>query len=267
MNNLVLFQGKNIRRIKHNKEWYFSVIDIISALDTSSRARKYWSDLKSKLNAEGFEVSDIIGRLRLVSDDGKLRYTDCVNTKSAFRIIQSIPSKKAEPFKKWLAKVGYERTLEIENPELAHKRAKTYYELKGYPKHWIDKRLRGIAIRQELTDEWNKRGIEGMEYGILTNEISKATFGVTVKDHKRLKGLGSDNQNLRNHMSSLELIFSMLGEASTTEIVRNRNANGFEENKEAAKRGGNVAGRARKNLERESRRRVVSKENYLELES
>jgi prophage antirepressor-like protein len=169
---LVVFQGKKIRRIWHNEEWYFSVVDIVEVLTNSSRPRKYWSDLKIRLQDEGFELSDKIGQLKVLSSDGKKYPTDCVNTENAFRIIQSIPSKKAEPFKRWLAKVGYERIREIENPEIAQDRAKEYYELKGYPKDWIDKRIRGIAIRQDLTDEWEQRGIEEKkEYAILTNEI------------------------------------------------------------------------------------------------
>jgi len=196
---LVVFQGKKIRREWYNNEWYFSVVDVIEVLIDSQRPRKYWSDLKVNLLNEGFELSDKIGQLKLLSSDGKKYTTDCANTENIFRIIQSIPSPKAEPFKRWLAKVGYERIQEIENPELAQERAKEYYELKGYPKDWIDKRLRGIAIRQGLTDEWKQRGIEEKkDYAILTNEISKATFGVSIKNHKEIKGLDPKfkNQNL-----------------------------------------------------------------------
>jgi hypothetical protein len=265
---LVVFQGKKIRRIWHDGEWYFSVIDVIEVLTDSSRSRKYWSDLKSKLIEEGFEVSDKIGQLKIIAPDGKMRLTDCANTENSFRIIQSIPSKKAEPFKRWLAKVGYERIQEIENPELAQERAKEYYELKGYPREWIEKRIRGIAIRQELTDEWNQRGIEEQkDYAILTNEISKATFGVPIKKHKQIKGLDPKfkNQNLRDHMTDIELIFSMLGEASTTKIARKRDAQGFVENKDAARRGGEIAGVARRKLEYETGEKVVSSDNYLEI--
>jgi hypothetical protein len=194
--------------------------------------------------------------------------TDCANTENLFRIIQSIPSKKAEPFKRWLAKVGYERIQEIENPELAQERAKEYYELKGYPKDWIDKRIRGIAIRQDLTDEWKQRGVEEQkEYAILTNEISKATFGVPIKEHKKIKGLDPQfkNQNLRDHMTDLELIFTMLGEASTTEITRARDVQGFVGNREAAREGGRIAGNARAELENKTGRNVVSSDNYLEI--
>lgn len=265
---LVVFQEKNIRKTWHEKEWWFSIIDIVETLTNSSRPRKYWSELKIKLINEGFEVSDIIGQLKLESSDSKLRLTDCTNTEGAFRIIQSIPSKKVEPFKQWLAKVGYERVEEIQNPELAQNRAKKYYELKGYPKSWIDKRLRGIAIRQELTEEWSERGVEkGKEYAILTNEISKATFGVDIEEHKQVKNLDPKfkNQNLRDHMTDLELIFNMLGEAATTEIAKTKDTQGFRENEHAAKEGGKIAGGARKQLEEKTKKSVVSKKNYLHM--
>jgi hypothetical protein len=267
-NALVVFQGKNIRRKWHNGEWYFSVIDIIEVLTESGRPRKYWSDIKNGLIGEGFELSAKIGQLKLPSSDGKLYLTDCANTESMLRIIQSIPSKKLEPFKQWLAKVGYERIQEIENPELAQDRARKYYEMKGYPSSWIEKRLRGIAIRQDLTDEWGKRGVEeNKEYAILTNEIAKATFGVGIKEHKEIKGLDPKfkNQNLRDHMTDLEIIFTMLGEASTTEIAKKHDAKGFEENELAAKKGGKIAGDAREKLELETGDNVVSKKNYLDL--
>src|SRR3989338_4988942 len=210
---LVVFQDKQIRRIWFNDEWWFSVVDIIGALTESDRARKYWSDLKTKLVDEGFELSAKIGQLKLPSADGKYYETDCANTENMLRIIQSVPSPKAGPFKRWLAQVGYERIQEIENPELGQDRIKKYYELKGYPKEWIDKRIRGIAIRQELTDEWKNRGIEEeRDFAILTNEISKATFGKTVQEYKEFKGLLKKNQNLRDHMTDWELIFNMVGE-------------------------------------------------------
>jgi len=259
---LIVFQGIEIRRKWFNDEWWFSVIDIVGVLTQTDRARKYWSDLKTKLVEEGFEVSDYIGQLKLKAEDGKLRETDCVNTKSAFRIIQSIPSKKAEPFKRWLAKVGYERVQEIEDPELAQKRMKELYRSKGYSDGWIEKRVRGIVIRDELTDEWDKRGVRTKkEYSILTAEISKETFGLTPSQYKELKGLRK--QNLRDHMNDLELIFTMLGEASTTKIARKKDAKGFVENKDAATQGGTVAGIARKELEKRSSERVVTSENYL----
>jgi len=261
-NALVVFQGKQIRRIWYDEQWYFSVVDVVEVLADSSRPRKYWSDLKKKLTEEGFEMSDKIGQLKLPSPDGKMRFTDCANTESMFRIIQSIPSKKAEPFKRWLARVGYERIREIENPELAQERMKQIYEQKGYSKEWIDKRLRGIAVRQELTDEWQDRGIErNIEYAILTNEISRATFGKTVEEYKQHKNL--DRENLRDHMTDLELIFNMLGEKVTTEITRSKDAQRFEECKKAAKEGGGVAGKARLDAEEKIGRTIISDENYL----
>ncbi|MFH1072425.1 MAG: Bro-N domain-containing protein [Nanoarchaeota archaeon] len=260
---LVVFQGKKIRRTWFNEEWWFSIVDIIEALTESGRARKYWSDLKTRLLEEGFELSAKIGQLKLQSGDGKSYITDCVTTKNAFRIIQSIPSKKAEPFKVWLAQVGYERIQEIENPELAQDRMKTLYEQKGYSKSWIDKRLRGIAVRQDLTDEWKKRGIERQEeFSILTAEISKATFGMTPSEYKKFKGL--TEENLRDHMRDLELIFTMLGEASTAELERVNDPNTFVEHKKTSREGGKVAKTARLKLESKTKRKVVSKENYLD---
>ena len=201
-------------------------------------------------------------QLKLEANDGKKYETDCANTESMFRIIQSIPSPKAEPFKRWLAKVGYERVQEIEDPELATKRTRAIYKAKGYPDDWIEKRMRGIAIREELTDEWKKHGVEeSREYAILTAEISKAAFGLTPSEYKRLKGL--ERENLRDHMNDLELIFSMLGEASTTHITKTEHPDGFDENKKVAKRGGNVAGVARKKLEEETGKDVITNENYL----
>ncbi len=259
---LIVFQGRKIRRTWFNDEWWFSVVDIVGALTESGRARKYWSDLKTRLTEEGFELSAKIGQLKLVSADDKLYQTDCVNTKNAFRIIQSIPSKKAEPFKQWLAQVGYDRVQEIENPELAQKRMKEIYNAKGYSEDWIEKRVRGIAIRDELTDEWKKRGVEAeREYSILTAEISKATFGMTLSEYKKFKGL--KKENLRDHMDDLELIFSMLGERVSTEITRKEDAQGYTEVEGAAKRGGRVAGNARKETEQELGRSITSKENYL----
>ena len=259
---LVVFEGTKIRRTWHDEQWYFSVVDIVGVLTDSSIPRRYWSDLKSNLLEEGFEPYDKIVQLTLEAEDSKMRLTDCANTESIFRIIQSIPSKKAEPFKRWLAKVGYERVQEIEDPELAQKRMKELYKLKGYSDEWVEKRVRGIAIRDELTDEWDKRGIKTKnEFSILTAEISKATFGLTPGEYKKVKGLKS--QNLRDHMNDLELIFTMLGEASTTKIARNKDVIGFDKNKEAAKEGGTVAGVARKELEKRSGEKVVSKENYL----
>jgi hypothetical protein len=255
---LVVFEGTKIRRTWHDEQWYFSVVDIIQVLTDSGSPRQYWGVLKSRET----QLLTICLQLKLPSSDGKYYNTDCVNTENAFRLIQSIPSKKAEPFKRWLAKVGYERVQEIEDPELAQKRMKEIYKLKGYSDDWIEKRVRGIAIRDELTDEWDKRGIKtNSEFSILTAEISKATFGLTPGEYKKVKGL--ERQNLRDHMNDLELIFTMLGEASTTKIARNKDAIGFDENKDAAKEGGTVAGIAREELEKRSGEKVVSKENYL----
>ena len=259
---LVVFQGKKIRRTWFNDEWWFSVVDIVEALTESGRARKYWSDLKKRLTDEGFELSAKIGQLKLMSADGKSYLTDCVNTKNAFRVIQSIPSKRAEPFKQWLAQVGYERVQEIDNPELAQKRMKEIYKAKGYSDDWVEKRVRGIAIRDELTDEWKKRDVKTeREYSILTAEISKATFGMTPSEYKKFKGL--KRENLRDHMNDLELIFTMLGERVSTEITRKEDKQGFIEVEDAAKRGGRVAGNARKDTEKELGRPITSKESYL----
>jgi len=264
VNKIAVFEDKKIRRSFHNGEWYFSIIDVIAVLTESSNSRRYWSDLKIQLaEKEGFmQLYGKIVQLKLESSDGKKYLTDTANTETIFRIIQSIPSPKAEPFKRWLAQVGYERVQEIEDPELATKRTRAIYKAKGYSEEWIEKRMRGIAIREELTDEWDKRGIKlQREYAILTAEISKATFGMTPSEYKEHKGL--QRENLRDHMTDLELIFSMLGEASTKEIAVNRNAQGFDENKTAAAIGGKIAGDARHQLEKESGKPVISQENYL----
>ena len=263
-NHLVVFKQKTIRRMLHQNEWYFSVVDIVEALTNSTNSRRYWSDLKIQLHdKEGFsELYGKIVQLKLLASDGKQRETDCADTEIIFRIIQSIPSPKAEPFKRWLAKVGYERVQEIENPELATKRTRTLYKLKGYSDDWIEKRMRGIAIREELTDEWQKRGAqEQKDYEILTAEISKATFGVTPSEYKNLKGLKCEK--LRDHMDDFELIFTMLGERSTTEIHRNENSKGIAKLKSDAKAGGKIAGGARKELEKRLGRSVVSSSNFL----
>jgi DNA-damage-inducible protein D len=247
MNKIIVFESNKIRRIWHKEEWYFSVVDVCLALTDSANAGAYWRKLKQRLMQEGSEPVTFCHRLKLEAADGKMRETDCANTEGLFRIIQSIPSPKAEPFKRWLASVGYERVQEIENPELAQERMKQLYEQKGYPKDWIDKRLRGIAIRQNLTDEWQERGITAQkDFAILTAEISKATFGMTPSKYKNFKGLAKPNQNLRDHMTDLELIFSMLGEKVTTEISKKEKPDTFHKNKKVAKRGGSVAGKARK---------------------
>ena len=260
---IAIFKGKEVRKIIYKNEWWFSVVDVIEALVETKRSRKYWSDLKIKLHKEGYvELSEKIGQLKLVSSDGKKYLTDCGNTETIFRIIQIIPSPKAEPFKRWLAKVGYERVQEIEDPELATKRTRALYKAKGYPDGWIEKRMRGIEVRESLTGEWKKRNVgESREYAILTAEISKAAFGMTPTQYKKFKGL--KRENLRDHMNDLELIFSMLGEASTTEIAKNKNAQGFHENKTAAQKGGRIAGGARKKLESESGKKITTTKNYL----
>ncbi|HDL19416.1 MAG TPA: phage antirepressor protein [Bacteroidetes bacterium] len=260
---IALFKGKEIRKTIHDNEWWFSVVDIIEALTDSKKPRDYWYRLKKReKEGSGVELSTFCRQLKIKSSDGKKYLTDVVNTENAFRIIQSIPSPKAEPFKRWLAKVGYERIQEIEDPELATKRTRALYKAKGYSDDWVEKRMRGIAIREELTDEWKNRGVkEQRDYVILTAEISKASFGITPSEYKKLKRL--EKENLRDHFNDLELIFSMLGEAATTEITRNKDAQGFEENKDAANRGGKIAGDARKKLESETGKNVSTSENYL----
>ncbi len=260
--HLAVFKGKQIRRMLHNDEWWFSVVDVCGALTDSIDAGAYWRKLKQRLKDEGSEVVTFCHGLKLPASDGKYYETDCANAETMFRIIQSIPSPKAEPFKRWLSRVGYERVQEIENPELATKRTRALYKAKGYSDDWIEKRMRGIAIREELTDEWKTRDVkEKREYEILTAEIAKAAFGITPGNHKQIKGL--KRENLRDHMNDLELIFSMLGEAATTEITRVDDAKGFHESKHAARKGGAVAGKARKDLEKKTGKKVVSSENYL----
>ena len=262
---IVLFKEKTIRRAWHDDAWWFSVVDVCAVLTDSSDANAYWRKLKQRLNEESDQPVTFCHGLKLPAPDGKLRVTDCANTEGIFRLIQSIPSPKAEPFKRWLAQVGYERIQEIENPELAQERMKQLYEQKGYPKDWIDKRLRGIAIRQNLTDEWQERGITNQkDYAILTAEISKATFGMTPSEYKQHKNLPSKSKaNLRDHMTDLELIFTMLGENVTTEISKTEKPESIIENKKVAQRGGAVAGNARKETEKELGKSVISSNNYL----
>jgi len=264
-NKLVVFQSKKIRRMWHEDEWYYSVVDIIAALTDSPTPRQYWGKVKEREFVR-LQLSPIWVQLKLPAQDGKMRQTDCVNTKGALRLIQSIPSKKAEPFKRWLAQVGQDRLDEIENPELAQQRMKEIYEKKGYPQDWIDKRLRGIAIRQNLTDEWKERGIEEQkDFAILTAEISKATFGMTPGDYKKYKNLPEKSKaNLRDHMDDLELIFTMLGERVTTEISKKEKPDTFPQSEKVARRGGKVAGTARKETEKELGRSVISKQNLLD---
>ncbi len=263
LNRIAIFKGKKIRKVIFQNEWLFSVTDIVGALTDSVDPRDYWFRMKDRVRIdEEIELSTLCRQLKLESADGKMYLTDCANTESIFRIIQSIPSPKAEPFKMWLAKVGYERVQEIEDPELATKRTRALYKAKGYPDSWIEKRMRGIVIREELTEEWQRRGAKQQrDYEILTSEISKATFGVTPKEYKNLKGL--ERENLRDHMDDFELIFTMLGERSTTEIHRNENSQGVPKLKKDANRGGKIAGGARKALEKELGHSVVTKTNFL----
>ncbi len=264
-NHIAVFQEKTIRRSWHENAWWFAIVDVVAVLTDSVQPEGYVKDLRRRDKELAKGWGQIATPLRIETEGGVQR-VNCANTEGLFRIIQSIPSPKAEPFKRWLAQVGYERVKEIENPELASARARELYQAKGYPQAWIEKRLRSIAIRGELTDEWKERGVqEGKEYSILTAEIARATFGVTPGAHSRLKGLRSvkTGNNLRDHMTDLELIFTMLGEASTTEIARCKNAHGFLENRAVAKEGGAIAGDARKALESKSGKAVVSKNNYL----
>jgi DNA-damage-inducible protein D len=267
MGNIKLFEEKQVRSEWNEKEgkWYFSIIDVVAILTESSNPRRYWSDLKIQLaEKEGFiELYEKIVQLKMTAQDGKKRETDSCTTGTLLRIIQSISSPKAEPFKRWLAQVGSERLDEIEDPEIAAIRMREIYKAKGYSNEWIEKRIRGIAVRDELTNEWKKRGVkEQTEFSILTAEISKATFGMTPSEYKSFKELTKPTDNLRDHMTDLELIFTMLGEASTTEIAKNKDSQGFTQNKKAAKSGGEIAGNARKELEVKSGKKVATKENY-----
>jgi len=260
---IALFQRKEIRRTIYNNEWWFVVVDVVAALTDAADPTDYLNKVRRRDPELAKGYGQIVHPLSVQTPGGSQKM-NCANAEGLFRIIQSIPSPKAEPFKRWLARVGYERIQEIEDPELATKRTRALYKAMGYSDGWIEKRMRSIAIRDELTDEWKKRGVkEQREYAILTAEISKATFGLTPSEYTKLKGL--QQQNLRDHLNDLELIFSMLGEAATTEITRTRDAQGFPENKEASHEGGTVAGNARRDLEKKSGRKVVSSENYLAL--
>ena len=264
MSNIKLFQTQQVRTHwnKEDEKWYFAIVDVIEILTESVKPRDYWYRLKQRERKNGIDLSTNCRQLKMKAKDGKMRETEIADTETLLRIIQSIPSPKAEPFKRWLAKVGYERLEEIENPELATKRTREIYKTKGYSDDWIEKRMRSIAIRDELTDEWKKRGVkERIEYAILTAEISKATFGLTPSQYKQAKNL--KRENLRDHMTDLELIFSMLGEASTTKVAKAKDAQGFVENKSAARIGGKIAGNARKELELESGEEIISSENFL----
>ena len=263
-----LFQEQTVRTHWDEKDerWYFSIIDVVAVLTDSPRPRKYWNALKTKLQEEGSQLSQNMGQLKMKATDGKMRLTDVADTEQLLRLIQSIPSPKAEPFKVWLAQVGYERIEETEDPELAFDRAMRTYLAKGYSREWINQRLKSIEVRKELTDEWQERGMkEGLEYAILTNEISKAWAGRTVKEYKQLKGL--KKENLRDNMSNLELVLNMLAEASTAEISKEKKPSGLEENKDIARKGGNVARQARVELEKQTGKPVITSQNAASLKA
>ena len=267
MSNIKLFESKKIRSVWNEEEqkWYFSVADVVEILTDTPNSTDYIKKMRKRDEELSKGWGQIVTPLTLETAGGKQK-VNCSNVEGLMRIIQSVPSPKAEPFKRWLARVGYERLEEIENPELAQKRMREIYKAKGYSDAWIEKRIRGIAVRDELTNEWKKRGVkENIEFAILTSEISKATFGLTPTEYKAVKKLPGKKENLRDHMTDLELIFTMLGEASTTEITQKNDAQGFPENKTVARKGGKIAGDAREALEKETGKKVVSKENYLKL--
>jgi DNA-damage-inducible protein D len=265
-NKILPFENKRVRSVWHNNEWFFSIVDIIEVLTDATQPRTYWAKLKKKITDES-QLLPIWQQLKLMSDDGKKYKTDCANTEGVLRIVMSVPSPKAEPFKLWLAKVGQERLEEMEDPEIGFEktfeRLEDLYRAKGYSDEWIERRMRGIEARKRLTDEWKTRDIkEGQEYSILTAEIAKGTFGLTPKKHKELKGL--DKQNLRDHMTPLELIFTALGEEVTRRLTVENDAQGFNENKDQAQKGGKMAGDARKRIEKQGMK-VISSENFLNL--
>ncbi|HNY35670.1 MAG TPA: Bro-N domain-containing protein [Candidatus Pacearchaeota archaeon] len=263
-NKIAIFEGSKIRREWDDKKekWYFSVVDIISVLTKTDRPRKYWADLKRKLKSEGSEVSEKIGQLKMIAEDGKLRETDIADTETTFRIIQSIPSPNAEPFKLWLARVGYERIEEAEDPEKAIQRALRTYLKKGYSKEWVDLRLKSIEIRKDLTNEWEERGVKKSdEFAILTDDITFAWAGLITKDYKKHKDL--KKENLRDNMTNLELVLNMLAEASTAEISKKDKPETFVQNRVVARKGGGVAGTARKQLEKKLGRSIISRENHI----
>lgn len=265
-NSIVLFNQKQVRRHwdEEKELWYFSVVDVIEILTDSKRPRRYWNDLKKKLAEEGSQLSDKIGQLKMLSSDGKKYLTDITDTENLLRLIQSIPSPKAEPFKLWLAGVGYDRIEETEDPELTFERAMETYLKKGYSEEWINQRLKSIEVRKELTDEWQHRGVKrGVEYAILTDEITRAWAGKSVKGYKKFKGL--KKQNLRDNMTNLELVLNMLAEASTAEISKKKKPESFAENKTVARQGGHVAGTARKEIESQTGQSIVKPENAADL--
>jgi hypothetical protein len=259
---IAVFKGREIRKVFHNSEWWFAISDVVQALTDTPDPKDYIRKMRDREEELGKGWGQIVTPLSVPTSGGP-QNLNCANTEGIFRIIQSIPSPKAEPFKRWLAKTGYERVQEIDNPELAISRMRTLYRLKGYSDEWIETRVRGVKVRKGLTDEWKARGVKGeSEYSILTAEISNAAFGMTPEEYKRHKGLDQPSENLRDHMTDLELIFTMLGEAATTEIARKKDVVGFDPNKKAAREGGTVAGSARKDLERRSGRKVISAINY-----
>jgi hypothetical protein len=262
MKDIKIFENKKIRSNWDNEQekWFFSVVDIIEVLTDTERPRKYWSDLKSKLNKEGSELSEKIGQLKMQSEDGKFYTTDVADTEQLFRLIQSIPSPKAEPFKQWLAKVGYERIEESQDPERTIDRAMEGYLKLGYSSAWINQRLKSIEVRKELTDEWENRGVKkGQEFATLTDIITQAWSGKTVGQYKNFKGL--KKENLRDNMTNLELVLNMLAEATTTEISKENNPETFDDNKRIAKKGGEIAGNTRKQIEAQTGKKIVSSEN------
>lgn len=261
---LVQFEDNEIRRVwdEENEQWYFAVVDIVKVLTNSKDPNKYWHDMKRR--EKGVELSANCRKFRMKAANGRHYQTECADVEGLLRIIQSISSPQAEPFKQWLAKVGRERLEEIDNPELAAQRAREYFKAKGYSNEWIEARLRGVNIRKELTDEWKQRGVkEGKEFAFLTAEISRGTFGINPREHKEFKDLDKKH-NLRDHMSNAELVFTMLGELTTTEVARKDDAQGYPENEQAAKKGGKVAGDARRNFEETTGKPVLSNRNYLQ---
>ena len=264
--SIALFHEKQVRRHwdEEKELWFFSIVDIIAILTDSPRPRKYWNALKTKLDEEGNQLSQFLGQLKMKAPDGKMRMTDVADTETLFRLIQSIPSPKAEPFKLWLAKVGYERIEETADPELAFDRAMQTYLQKGYSKEWINQRLKTIEVRKELTDEWQERGVkEGLEFAILTDEITKAWSGESIKSYKKLKGL--KKENLRDNMTNLELVLNMLAETSTTEISKKKNPKNLEQSTQIARQGGHVAGTARKEIEKTIGETIITPKNAKEL--
>jgi hypothetical protein len=262
MNKIKVFENKKVRTAwnEETEDWYFSVIDVIEILTESENPRRYWSDLKIKLSTEGSELYDDIVQLKLPAADGKMRLTDVLDTKGILRLVQSVPSPKAEPFKMWLAKVGSDRLDEIADPEKAILRGADFYRAKGYTEGWINQRLQTIEMRKELTDEWKKRGIESeKDYAILTNEMTKAWSGLTVKEYKEKKGL--KKENLRDNMTNIELVLNMLAEVTSTAISKQEEPETFEENRKVAIRGGKVANSAKEEYEKETGLKVVSELN------